>query len=604
MKALKNTKKLQQNFLKNQKAGIFSSIKGQIDKILEVSPYDKNPAILDSNLAMYSEMRQFKAFLTKNAFDMSMFNEYDVWPHTNFGTIDNPLLIFGAGTTWRMVVCSGPGSEEESSSHEKKYMIVREGPIHRCLICGQCFKLVKLKDSVVSEENLYYSSVFTQISERVVGDLEDLPLFTYNFTSSDTRDWRTNIIPRNRLYAFVNADKADHIMVDPAYRMEFYKNLETDYYKKTRVCSEIERQSAIAGIDKEQRTPIDKDVYQIWFNIEKDILKFDRIYNRYEKFTGRALFDPENHERRERRMLERKSERENENYTIYQGGLNEEEQCYRDYYESDLEEYPDDNYFNNNNDIVTIANRREFDMRKYDFLEENTNELRRAPADSFVEKMIFKHKYRQISDPDYERRCDRVNERAIIRTDRRDPLIVGDLGDKIEEIYVRKGLNENITGTEDELVPYAGYIAEEGYAQFVDYYESDIENGQINRELLEDLSERDRISFSECYFNELNKSLITDKQYIMIPKRPFDNNKSVVHNFVEDLKDFNYRIKPLTRTLVFRDVSAKYQILPLSAKEAEIVEQDNERYKPILQFKKTAGFVSKKVSSDDIPKLH
>jgi len=376
--------------------------------------------------------------------------------------------------------------------------------------------------------------------------------------------------------------------------------LETDWYKKSRVCQEIQRQSEIAGIEYEKKIPMEKDVYQIWFNIEKDILRFDRIYNRYEKFIGRALFDPENHERRERRMLMRKSERENENYTLYQGGLNEEEQMYRDYYESDLEEFPDDNFLNNHNDITRISNRREFDMRRYDFLEENTSELRRAPADSFVEKMLFKHKYRQVSDSNFNRRSERVSERAMLRSKKRDPLVVSDLGDKIEEIYVRKGLNENITGTEEELIPYAGYIAEEGYAQFVDYYESDIESGEINKELLEDLSERDRIGFSECYVNELNNSLITDKQYILIPKRPFDNSKSVVHNFVEDLKDFNYRVKPLSRNLVFRDVSAKYQHLPLNEKETEIVEKDNERYRPILQFKKTA----QNVNNDDIPKLH
>jgi hypothetical protein len=43
-------------------------------------------------------------------------------------------------------------------------------------------------------------------------------------------------------------------------------------------------------------------------------------------------------------MLERKRERWTENYTYFLGGLTEEEQQYRDYYESDLEEDPEDDH--------------------------------------------------------------------------------------------------------------------------------------------------------------------------------------------------------------------------------------------------------------------
>lgn len=153
--------KLSSEVTKTSTKWLFNRIKGHYDRLFEPSSYDKNAWLIDSNTAMYTEMRQFQAYLTKNAYDMSIHNEYDVWPHTNFGTIDNPLLIFGAGTTWRMVLCSWPWSEEESQSHEKMYFIVREGPIHRCIMCWQCFKLVKLKDNVASDENMYYSSVFT-----------------------------------------------------------------------------------------------------------------------------------------------------------------------------------------------------------------------------------------------------------------------------------------------------------------------------------------------------------------------------------------------------------------------------------------------------------
>lgn len=577
--------------------GLKDFVKGKIDALYQGNSYFKNPAILDSNIAMYSQMRHFQAYLTKNAYDMSIFNEYDVWPHVNFGTIDNPVLIFGAGTTWRMVCCSGPASDEESSSHEKMYMIVREGPIHRCLFCGQCFKLVKLKDDVSSEENMYYSSVFTQISDHEIGEMQDISFF-YVYTKADPRDFSFNVIPRDRVYAFVNSDTADHIMVDPAYRMQFYKNIHEDYYKKCRTAFEIQRQAELAGIDVENKISMPKDTYEIWFKIQKEILRFDRIYNRYEKFLGRKLFDPLNHERRENRMLLRQKERLEKNYTFYYGGLTEEEQMYRDYYESDLEEFPDNNFFNEHLDVDFIHQNKEFVMDKYNFTEEHTFIETRSPADSFVERMLFKHRYRNVSDINYHRRSERVAERSLKRAQNRDPNVVLNLGEKLAEISSSKGLCKKTSGLEDELLPFASYVAEEGLQQFKDYYETDIENGTINREILEDLSERDKIQFAECYLNELNKSLITDKSYVQIPKRLFNYKKSITANFVDDLIDFNIRVKPLARKLAFRDAASFYQPLPLNSSENKIFEEDETRYKPILNFKKS----SKSLSSSEANK--
>ena len=53
-------------------------------------------------------------------------------------------------------------------------------------------------------------------------------------------------------------------------------------------------------------TPYGKDLYETWFKIELAIKKFDRIFNKVEKFDARKFVDPENHDRREKRMLDRK----------------------------------------------------------------------------------------------------------------------------------------------------------------------------------------------------------------------------------------------------------------------------------------------------------
>jgi hypothetical protein len=73
-------------------------------------------------------------------------------------------------------------------------------------------------------------------------------------------------------------------------------------------------------------------------------MKFDRIFNKVEKFDARKFSDPENHERREKRMLERKRKRQVENYTYFFGGMTEEEAQYRDYFETDIEKDVEDEY--------------------------------------------------------------------------------------------------------------------------------------------------------------------------------------------------------------------------------------------------------------------
>ena len=79
----------------------FNKVKRHFEALVEPDGSYTNSAIVDSNLAMYTNMRQFQAYLTKNAYDMSIMNEYDLWPHTNFGTLDNPSLIFSADASWR-----------------------------------------------------------------------------------------------------------------------------------------------------------------------------------------------------------------------------------------------------------------------------------------------------------------------------------------------------------------------------------------------------------------------------------------------------------------------------------------------------------------------
>lgn len=89
--------------------------------------------------------------------------------------------------------------------------------------------------------------------------------------------------------------------------------------------------------------------------MELAIAKFDRVFNKVEKFNARKLSDPDNHERREKRMQDAKGKRWAENYTYFFGGLTEEEQQYRDYFETDIENDFEDEGLEEFLDKATLA---------------------------------------------------------------------------------------------------------------------------------------------------------------------------------------------------------------------------------------------------------
>lgn len=112
-------------------------------------------------------------------------------------------------------------------------------------------------------------------------------------------------------------------MVDPAYKLEKLKEAHEKLYAIHEAYKEVDRQMSKHRLYLP--TPYGKDLYETWYKIEKAIRKFDRIFNKVEKFEGRKFSDPENHERREARMQDRKRQRWVENYTYFFGGLTEEE---------------------------------------------------------------------------------------------------------------------------------------------------------------------------------------------------------------------------------------------------------------------------------------
>ena len=313
--------------------------------------------------------------------------------------------------------------------------------------------------------------------------------------------------------------------------------------------------------------PYGRDLYETWWEIEKSIAKFDRLFNKVEKFNARKLSsDPETHERREKRMQERKREREIDNYTYFFGNLTEEEQMYRDYFETDLEFDDDDEGVQMRIDEAKLANSGQFDPKLYDFIETaHTSEVHENYED-IIEDKIFKFKYRQSADaPDvFNARNQRMIERFVERAKTRDPAIEQDLA----QLYLNDSRDNSLAALMVDRANYAEtakagtqayreYMAREGVQQFRDYYE-DAPEEQGFFEYLDNLSNRDQIRFMEI-FTDWTVSPRVYKGYSMIPKREFNPEISAFSNFLLDLVDFRDRVRPMAHDLSRHDAASTYQ---------------------------------------------
>ena len=47
----------------------------------------------------------FTAYVNENSYDLNQWFEMDNAVHSQFGTVDNPVLIFNSDSSWRIVIC-------------------------------------------------------------------------------------------------------------------------------------------------------------------------------------------------------------------------------------------------------------------------------------------------------------------------------------------------------------------------------------------------------------------------------------------------------------------------------------------------------------------
>lgn len=71
-----------------------------------------------------------------NAFDVNTYNYLEANSQANFGTVDNPHVVFTSEAPFRYVGCTGPANEDDYEAHEYQVFMLKEGPMQRCASCG------------------------------------------------------------------------------------------------------------------------------------------------------------------------------------------------------------------------------------------------------------------------------------------------------------------------------------------------------------------------------------------------------------------------------------------------------------------------------------
>lgn len=184
----------------------------------------------------------------------------------------------------------------------------------------------------------YYSPNFNLLWWQDLGE-SDIPN-TISFQKANTHYEPTVYDnPENTAYSLISSDEHDRVLTDPAYRMQRKAEADMKARVYTLAMEDYEREQYI---NSPWREPISKLGYENLIQAEAIIKKLDRQFRQLTKFHTRKYMDPVNHERRERRMLERANKRWDNSYTIFSDDLTEEEQRYRDYFETDLQNYRED----------------------------------------------------------------------------------------------------------------------------------------------------------------------------------------------------------------------------------------------------------------------
>lgn len=414
--------------------------------------------------------------------------------------------------------------------------MLREGPLQRCMACGQIYKLVRLRNEHSPEMDYWKTST--------------IPLDIEEFGEAD--QWVQNSIIRlmpgqwenslfehrsNSVWSLMNPHDHDRMLVDPAYRLQKLKEMEDASQAFAWSMSALKelsdsqhKQAVLAATTTE---------YANMVEAEESIERIDRIFRRTTKFASRQFLDVENHERREKRMRETSNNRVTDSYTVYFGGLTEEEAQYRDYFQSDLELDADDEAYLEHEARFRITSQDHFQMKNFDFQELYTINPEQD-AQGMLKRRLFEFKFRRANDTElnYDRRERRLFDRHIERFSQQGTKdLFLDLAD------AKNSNNTNDIHTAERAL--LKFFAREGSQQFLDYYETD--KDEVT-ELVETLPDTDIAVFLSCY-EDYARSANNVKGYQSVPKRKWNKGLGFWSNISAELQDYRGFVAPRVEKL-------------------------------------------------------
>lgn len=451
---------------------------------------------------------EWEALVADNGFQLAIVQNNEAVAHSNFGTVDNPHVIFSIDTPFRFVGCSGVPSEDDMDGHEIAYFLLREGPLQRCCICGQVFKLVRLRDenSVVND---YYTLGFLRMSWDDMGDsdhaMQQNPLramlaFTYEHSHFEGHS--------NWAYTLKNPDDHDRLLVDPAYRMEQFRLAE----HKATVAGEA---GEAARVEHERlhgraKVAMNKAVFENLINAEAALLELDKHFKRLMKFHTRELLDARNHARRQRRMEARAEDRTQRAHTLYLGDFSEQELQYRDYFETDVES---DRALERDPAGSLARAGAEAGLRAADvvFVEDYSRQVE-SDASSAVARKAFRFKYRAAlhQQGEHLRREERMLRRAV---DRRFPEL-----EALGRVYELKGAGAAPDVAQQAQRLYYEALLRAAVEDYRNYFESELEEDFA---AFEALPSAEKAEFVAAYRNPVLEKLLArhPHTHVSLPRR-------------------------------------------------------------------------------------
>jgi len=237
--------------------------------------------------------------------------------------------------------------------------------------------------------------------------------------------------------------------------------------------------------------------------------------------------------------------------------LTEEEQKYRDYFQTDLEVDPEDEAIESKMDESEIVSSEHYQLKNFDFQELYTRQPEEDTS-SFLDKKAFKFKYRQAKDSAevYYRRQTRTMKRQIERLEKKG------FSKLTQNLSLALQDGDKVTSTILER-QYLDILADESIAQYRDYFESDAEEDFT---VFDNIPDAEKVAFFNVFEN-YTVPIGDNKGLLQIPKREWENAQGVWSNFLNTVGSYQALVLPRAKEMA--NIAGGLDIQALDMKELE-----------------------------------